>query len=435
MNPRYPDPSDFSPELVLKQKLKGRLLDLLELTPKTMPPTEKRATLEEALQRAIKQLPPDDPKQVPLILSPQDQQRLVREVYEEVVGLGPLDALIGDATISEIMVNSYKHIFVERNGKIERVAAQFRDEQHLMQVIERILQPVGRTVNESEPLCDASLPDGSRINVVIAPLVMNGPVMTIRRKVQDWSLSQLIASGMLSAEASEFLASCVRAKVNLIVSGATSTGKTTLVTALCTSIPSDERIISIENVPELDLPNRDNWIRMVAKSANVQGKGEIPLRELVKNALRMRPDRIILGEARGGEALDVVQAMQSGHDGFMTVLHANTASGALERLETLMLMSGLDISPSACRRQIAGAVDMVVHLGRFADGVRRVVSIAQVLANTEAIYQLEEVFAFDAQGYSSQGRLEGTCRYTGVRPKCLSKFALNNVVVPGWLMK
>jgi pilus assembly protein CpaF len=293
---------------------------------------------------------------------------------------------------------------------------------------------VGLTVNESNPLCDAMLADGSRINVIIPPLVLNGPVVTIRRKSRAWTVHDFVTVGALSEQAAQCLETCVKAKVNVVISGGTSTGKTTLVSILSTCIPSDERVITIENVAELELLGREHWIRLVAKAANLEGRGEIPLRALVKNALRMRPDRIILGEARGGEALDVVQAMHSGHDGFITVLHANTPRSALERLETLMLMSGLDLPPTACRMQIASAVDLVVHMGRFADGSRRIAAITQVLGTSQQEgYELEDLFTFDVEGFSSDGKLQGACRYTGARPKFLAKFRLNKVEVPAWL--
>ncbi|MBI3083223.1 MAG: CpaF family protein [Candidatus Omnitrophica bacterium] len=296
-----------------------------------------------------------------------------------------------------------------------------------------MLNPMGLAVNESNPLCDASLPDGSRINVIIPPLALNGPVVTIRRTLRKWEMQEYVALDSLDDQAAELLEACVRAKVNMAFSGGTSTGKTTLVAILSQYIPATERIITIENVPELELSGREHWIRLIAKAPNFEGRGEVLLRTLVKNALRMRPDRIILGEARGGEALDVVQAMHSGHDGFLTVLHANSPLAALERLQILMQMSGLDVPPAACRMQIANAVDLVIHMARFVDGSRRIETITQVLGATEGGFELEDLFTFESQGFSSNGQLQGKCRYTGVRPKFLRKFHLNNVPVPSWV--
>ena len=414
----------------LKIHLKARLVDLL-------PPANAGAAqgvdAGELTDQLRDMLGPILADLRGLALSAQDQDRLIHETLSEVLGFGPLDALLADETISEIMVNGPRDIFVERNGRIERVAATFTDAHHLMVAIERMLGGLGLTVTESSPVCDARLPDGSRINVIIPPLVLNGPVVTIRRKLRDWTMADYVAMGALSEQAAEFLEACVRARVNLVFSGATSTGKTTLVSVLSAAIPKGERLITIENVSELDLPGRDHWIRLVAKAANIEGKGEIPLRVLVKNALRMRPDRIILGEARGDEALDVVQAMHSGHDGFLTVLHANDATAALERLQMMMLMSGLEVPPSVCRSQIAGAVDLIIHMSRYADGSRRVAAITQVLGASDAGFLMEDVFVFEGGGFTSEGKLQGTCRYTGVVPKFLEKFALNNVPVPSWM--
>jgi len=413
-----------------KARLKMRLLDFLDGTPETHRTSAQRKVLEENLRQLFKALP--DEYALPKF-SPEEEESLLRDVIDDVIGLGPLDALRADPTITEIMVNGPHEIFVERNGRLQRVETAFRDAQHLMTVIERLLGEANLAVTESDPLCDASLPDGTRINVIIPPLVLNGPVVTIRTKSRTWTMGDYVTAGALSPEAAEFLQACVRAKVNLVVSGGTSTGKTTLVSILSNGIPADERIITIENVAELELPQREHWIRLVAKSANLEGRGEIPLRTLVKNALRMRPDRLILGEARGGEALDVVQAMHSGHDGVMTVLHANTPHAALERLQTLMLMSGLDLPPEACRVQIASAVDLVVHLGRYADGSRRLAAITQVLGTSQEGFALEDLFLFEVQGFAPDGRLSGTCRYTGAKPKFLSKFHLANVEVPSWV--
>lgn len=411
----------------IKTRLKVRLVSLIDGGTTTQRPNIPRKELEGSLRQTVKAFAEDNRS---LQLSAEEQERLIQEALNDVVGYGPLDALLADQTISEIMVNGPSEIFIERNGRLQRVDAKFNDTNHLMAVIERMLSSVNLTVNESTPICDASLPDGSRLNVIIPPLVLNGPVITIRRKLRDWTMDDYLKLEALDRPLAEFLEACVKAKVNFVISGGTSSGKTTLVSILTTFIPSDQRIITIENVSEFDLPGREHWIRLVGKTATLEGRGEIPLRALVKNALRMRPDRIVLGEARGGEALDVVQAMHSGHDGFMTVLHANSASAALERLETLMLMSGLEVPPSACRIQIASAVDLVVHVGRFADGSRRLSTVTQVLGATEGGFVMEDLFTFEATGFSSEGQLHGGWRYTGAKPKFLSKFLLNNVPVP-----
>ena len=416
----------------MKAKLKLRLLDLLDGLPNERETPARRKALEEQLRQAVKSGLPQGTQL--LHFTPEEQDRLVAETINEVVGYDVLDQLIADPTISEIMVNGPDEIYVERDGRLQRIPETFRDEHHLMAVIERMLGAVHLSVNEANPLCDASLPDGSRINVIIPPLALNGPVVTIRRKLRDWTMSEYLKLGVLSEQAAEFLEGCIKAKVNIVISGGTSTGKTTLLSILTAYIEPEQRIITIENVSELELTGRRHWIRLVAKLPNVENKGEIPLRTLVKNALRMRPDRILLGEARGGEALDVVQAMHSGHDGFVTVLHANSARAALERMETLMLMSGLDLPPAACRTQIASAVDLVIHVGRFVDGTRRIATISQVLgASPQEGFEMEDLFVFEAEGFTPEGQLQGGCRYTGAKLKCLEKFRLNNVPVPAWV--
>lgn len=368
-------------------------------------------------------------------LTPAEQERLITEVADEVVGTGPLETLLVEPDVSEIMINGPEQVYVERHGRLERTTVRFRDEAHLMAVIERLLSFSGVSVTGAEPCVDATLPDGSRLNVIIPPLVLNGPTVTIRKKLQRWGMEDFLRLESLSPQAAEFLAAGVKAKVNLVVSGGTSTGKTTLVSILSSFIPPDERLITIENVAELELPNHEHWVRLVARSPNIEGRGEIPLRTLVRNALRMRPDRIVLGEARGGEALDVVQAMNSGHDGVITVLHATSPQAALERLQTLMLMSDLDLPPQACQIQVARAVDLIVHLARFADGSRRVASIAQVTGPSGSGFAIEEVFAFEMKSFRDTGALEGALRYTGVRPNCLQKLQLNNVPIPEWVTR
>ena len=414
----------------VKGMLKARLVDVLTDLPAGGGASLERRGLEEHLHQALKTL--SEESLAPRLPAP-DERRLMQEVIDEVIGLGPLEPLLGDPTVTEVMVNGPRDLFVERNGSLQRVDARFRDANHLMTVIERMLGRVGRTVNEAEPICDASLEDGSRINVIIPPLVLEGPVVTIRRQLREWTMEEYVAGLALSEQAAEFLQACVKAKANVVISGGTSTGKTTLVSILSAFIPPHERIITIENVAELSLRNREHWIRVVSKAPNLEGRGEIPLRTLVRNALRMRPDRIILGEARGGEALDVVQAMHVGHEGVITVLHANSPQAALERLETLMLMSGLELPPQACRMQIASVVDLVIHMGRFTDGSRRIAAITQVLGASQEGFQLEDLFVFEVEGFSDGGQLRGTFRYTGARPKFLQKFQLNNVAVPGWM--
>jgi len=414
----------------IKARLKMRLADLLDGAPPGRHAPQQRQALEAELHQVVRDVT-DESRGVSL--SAEDERRLIHEAIQEVLGFDLLDALLADPTINEIMINGPSELFVERDGRLEPVPVAFRDANHLMSVLERMLASANVSVNEANPVCDASLPDGTRLNVIIPPLALNGPVVTIRRAAREWTMRDYLEKQALSPQVAEFLQGCVRAKVNVVISGGTSAGKTTLVTILSASIPEQERIVTIENVAELSLPGRRHWVRLVGRPPSLDGRGEIPLRVLVKNALRMRPDRIILGEARGGEALDVVQAMHSGHDGFITVLHANSGRAALERLETMMLMSGLDLPPAACRMQIASAVDLVVHIARFVDGSRRIATVTQVQGSAEEGFLMEDLFVFDGGGFTPEGRLLGSWRYTGVRPKFLGKFTLNNMPLPSWL--
>jgi len=363
-------------------------------------------------------------------LQADEQDCAIREVLEEIVGLGPLDALLADPEVSEVMVNGPDRIYVERHGKIERVNASFRDTQHLMGMIDRLLRDTGVTLTEAEPCVDASLPDGLRLNVIIPPLALSGPTLTIRKKLRPFTREDWISLEAFNPAVAQFLDACVKARVNIVVSGGTSSGKTTLVSILATSIPAEERLITIENVAELEFSEHEHWVRLVARPPNLEGRGEVSLRALVKNALRMRPDRIILGEARSGEALDVVQAMLTGHDGVITVLHASSCHAALERLETLMLMSGLDLSADVCRRQVASAVELVIQLSHFPDGSRRIENIVQVAGTKSDGFLLEELFTFRVRHVTEQGKIEGALEPTGMLPRFHRKFATHNIRLP-----
>ena len=385
----------------------------------------------EAVRSHVQQLVSAAQRERALAIDEPAQQRLVDEIANEIAGIGPLEPLLADPEITEIMVNGPREVYVEKRGRLERSPVQFEDANHLMLVIERMLDRVGLSVTKSEPCLDASLPDGTRLNIIIPPLVLNGPTLTLRKRSREWNLDALVAQASLTPQAAEFLKACIKAKINMVVSGGTSTGKTTIVSVLSSFIPQEERIITIENVAELELPKREHWIRLVGRSANMEGRGEISLRTLVRNALRMRPDRIILGESRGGEALDVVQAMHTGHEGVITVLHGNSPQAAMERLQTLMLMSGLELPPQACQMQIASAVDVIIHMARYADGSRRVAAIAHIESSHSGGFQLQELFTFDVKGYRADGTLDGALRYTGAHPKFSHKFQLHNVPMPG----
>lgn len=365
----------------------------------------------------------------------EQRQRLIRELTEEIVGIGPLESLLMDPEVTEIMVNGAQQVYAERQGSLQLTGVTFHDTAHLMAMIERLLDQAGVAVTESEPCVDASLSDGSRINVVLPPVSVSGPTVTIRKRLRQISAEELVSLGSISPQAATFLEVCVKSRVNMIVAGGTSTGKTTLVGILSAFIPPEERIITIENVAELELPHRPHWVRLVARLPNLEGRGEVSLRTLVKNALRMRPDRIILGEARGGEALDIVQAMQTGHEGVITVLHANSPEGALERLETLMLMSGLDMPLSACRHQVAQAVELIIQLSRFPDGSRRIERIVQVTGTKSAGFLTEDLFAVQVQAAGEGASAIGPLAPTGVLPRFTKKFIRHHQEVPAGLFQ
>lgn len=350
-----------------------------------------------------------------------------KEVLDEVLDRGPIGLLLKDRTVSEIMINGPEKVYVERDGHIQLTDIRFKNTDHLFQTIERLLDNVGKIVTESEPFVDARLPDGSRVNVIIPPLSLDGPVVTIRRTLSQFSLNDLVNLNTLSEEAANFLINCVKAKVNIVISGGTTTGKTTLLDTISQYIPQEERVITIEPTAELKL-KREHLVRLEAKPPNVEGKGEITIRDLVKNALRMRPDRIILGEARGGEALDMIQAMHTGHEGFITVIHANSPSDALERLQTLMMISGVDIPFYACRAQIASAIDLLIQLTRFPDGTRKISEITQVEGTDNMDrFITEQLFIFEIEGTSPEGKITGRMNTTGIAPRFMDKFKKYNI--------
>ncbi len=357
-------------------------------------------------------------------LSAADKAQLIQDVSDDILGYGPIDKLLRDEDVSEIMCNGPHQIYVERAGKLGTEDVGFADEEHLRRIIDKIVSQVGRRIDESSPLCDARLPDGSRVNAVIAPLAVGGPFLTIRKFAADpLQIDDLIRFGTLSVHAARFLQACIVGKLNVIVSGGTGTGKTTTLNVLSSFIPDGERIITVEDAKELQL-HQDHVLSLETRPPNVEGKGEVAIRDLVKNTLRMRPDRIVVGECRSGEALDMLQAMNTGHDGSLTTLHANTPRDALSRLETLVLMAGFDLPVRAIREQISSAVDVVVQLQRLRDGSRRITHITEVAGMEGEIITLQDVFTFDiGAGIDDNGKFIGELKPTGVRPKFTEKLA------------
>jgi pilus assembly protein CpaF len=359
-------------------------------------------------------------------LTADERARLVQEITDEVLGYGPLEPLLRDETVTEIMVNGPEHVFVERGGRVEPAAARFAGDAHLRRIIDKIVSEVGRRVDEASPMVDARLPDGSRVNAIIPPLSLCGPALTIRKFARDpFRLDNLVGLGMLTPQAASFLSACVRGKLNVLISGGTGVGKTTLLNALSAFVPPDERIVTIEDAAELRL-QQPHVLPLESRPPNVEGRGEVRIRELVRNALRMRPDRLIVGEVRGGETLDMLQAMNTGHDGSMTTIHANSPREALSRLETLVLTAGVDVPLRAVREQMAGAFDLVVHVVRLVDGSRRVSRITEVLGMEGDVVTLQDVFAARAAG--PEELLEPVA-YTGLQPQFLPKLAAHGVAL------
>ena len=405
----------------LKERIQDRLISELDPSMDLSRTEEVRRTIETMYDQFL--------MQEGLVLSRAERQRLFDQIVAEILGYGPLEPLLRDDTITEIMVNGPNRIYIERNGKIEPVNATFESEEHLMRIIDRIVSPLGRRIDESSPMVDARLPDGSRVNAIIPPLALNGPTLTIRKFARKpLTVEDLIRFGSITPEAIEFLKACVIARLNIIVSGGTGSGKTTLLNILSGFIPGDERIITIENAAELQL-RQEHVVTLESRPPNIEGKGEVTIRDLVINSLRMRPDRIVVGECRGGEALDMLQAMNTGHDGSLTTLHANSPRDALARLETMCLMAGMDLPVRAIREQIASAVDLIIHQERMRDGSRKVVQITEVQGMEGDVIVLSDIFQFEQQGIEN-GRVIGRLKPTGIRPKFIEKIEAANIHLP-----
>jgi pilus assembly protein CpaF len=365
-----------------------------------------------------------------LPLSTAERDRLVGEVHHELFGLGPLEPLLADPTISDILVNSYSSIYIERRGKLEKTVISFKDDEHLRRVIERIVSTVGRRIDEAQPMVDARLPDGSRVNAIIPPLALDGPVLSIRRFGTDpLRMHALIENGALTKEIAILFEMCVRARLNIIISGGTGAGKTTLLNALSAFIPPDERIVTIEDSAELQM-QQPHVVRLETRPPNIEGRGEVTQRDLVRNTLRMRPDRIVIGEVRGGEAIDMLQAMNTGHDGSLTTIHANTTRDALARLETMVQMTGMRLSDRAMRQQIASAVNLVVQVARLTDGTRRIVSISEITGMEGETIAMQEIFQFERTGVDGTGKVIGRFRTTGIRPRFAERLKQYGMQLP-----
>ena len=413
----------------MKRRVRDALLEELgpRLYQKTKP-EELKATVMENLDNAL--------EKAGVQVSLTQRAKFAAEVAADLLGYGPLEELLADPTLTEIMCNAYDDVYVERNGKLERVSTVFSDEAHLRQIIEKIVATIGRRIDESSPMVDARLPDGSRVNAIIPPVAVHSPVLTIRRFPADpYGMKDLINFGSITLDAAMFLEACVRGKLNILVSGGTGTGKTTMLNVLTEFVPEDERIVTIEDAAEIRL-KQPHVITLESRPANIEGAGQITIRDLVRNALRMRPDRIVVGEVRGGEALDMLQAMNTGHEGSLTTIHCNSPRDGLARMETMVLMAGYDLPLRAIRSQIASAVDIIIHIDRFGDGSRRVTHISEVQGMEGDVITLQDIFRFNfAEGGTQSARSAGRLRPTGLRPKVVEKLHEAGVSVPPKLFR
>ena len=405
----------------LKTRVQNKLLAEIDPSMDVSRTDEVRRTILDLFEQIL--------SEENIVLSRPERARLFEQIAAEILGLGPLQTLLEDDTITEIMVNGPKNIYIERKGKLHRVPITFESNDHVMRIIDRIVAPLGRRIDESSPYVDARLQDGSRVNAVIPPISLVGPVLTIRKFSKNpISIDQLIQFGSISTEAVQFLKACVEARLNIIISGGTGSGKTTLLNVLSGFIPNDERILTIENAAELQL-RQEHVVTLESRPPNIEGRGEITIRDLVINALRMRPERIIVGECRGGETLDMLQAMNTGHDGSMTTAHANTPRDAISRIETMCLMAGMDLPVRAIREQIAGAVDVICQQERMRDGTRKVTSITEVSGMEGDVITMTDIFTFEPTG-TEEGRIIGRIRPTGLRPKFMDKIEAAGIHLP-----
>jgi len=420
----------LSPEVYneLKLEVQNRLLEKLdtEQLRRINDEESKKDFIRDAIEKVLITIGSERE----LSYSSVHHKRLVQEVLNEVIGLGPIEDLIQDDDVSEIMVNGPNQIFVERSGRLSLSDKEFRDDEHVMQIIDKIVAPLGRRCDESYPTVDARLKDGSRVNCIIPPLALNGPIVTIRKfSKKPLTVKDLVHYGTITQEMADFVAACVKIGLNIVVSGGTGSGKTTTLNLLSSFIPADERIITVEDAAELQL-RQEHVLSLETRPASIEGEGAIQIRDLVKNCLRMRPDRIVVGECRGGEALDMLQAMNTGHDGSMTTAHANTPRDAIARLETMVLMAGMDLPVKAIRTQIASAVDLIIQQSRLRDGSRKIIAITEVVGMEGDIITLSDIFIFDQTGVDDEGKILGKLKPTGLRPHFMDRFKDEGIVLP-----
>jgi len=405
----------------LKTRVQNRLLSELDPSMDITKVNEVRSTIQDLFEQVL--------AEENIVLSRPERQRLFEQISAEILGYGPIQPLLEDDTVTEVMVNGAKNIYIERAGKIIRIPVAFESDEHVMRVIDRIVAPLGRRIDESSPYVDARLPDGSRVNAIIPPISLVGPVLTVRKFARNpITLEQLIEFGTVTPEALQFLKACVESRLNLIISGGTGSGKTTLLNILSQFIPADERIVTVENAAELQL-RQEHVVTLESRPPNIEGRGEVTIRQLVINCLRMRPDRIIVGEIRDEAALDMLQAMNTGHDGSMTTAHSNSPRDSLARLETMVMMAGMELPVRAIREQVSSAIDLIIHQERMRDGTRKVVNITEVSGMEGDVITMTDIFVFEQSGFEG-GKIIGRLRPTGLRPKFMDKIEASGIHLP-----
>ncbi len=417
------DDSREDPYKSLKIKIFDKVVEEVTISQED---DDNMQVIEEEIRKIVNDVIESEAK----YLTRNERNLIARDVINETIGFGPITPLLNDPEINEVMVNGPDQVYVERHGRLELSDITFRDNNHIFHIIERIVAPLGRRIDESSPMVDARLPNGSRVNIIIPPLALNGPTITIRKfSDKPYTVNDLIRFGTLTAEVAQFLKACVEARLNIIVSGGTGSGKTTTLNVISSFIPSDERIVTIEDAAELQL-KQDHIVRLETRPPNVEGKGAVTIRDLVRNSLRMRPDRIVVGEVRSGEALDMLQAMNTGHDGSLTTAHANSPRDILSRLETMVLMSGMELPVKAIREQISSAIDLIVQQTRLKDGTRKVTYITEVSGMEGEVITLQDIFVYQEEGRDNMGRAAGRLLPTGLKPSFMDKLAKTSVVLP-----
>ncbi|PWB55140.1 MAG: type II secretion system protein E [Anaerolineales bacterium] len=405
----------------LKTRVQNRLLAEIDPSMDISHTSEVRSTIQDLFEQVL--------AEENIVLSRPERQRLFEQISAEILGYGPIQTLLEDDTITEVMVNGAKNIYIERAGKIIRVPVAFESDEHVLRIIDRIVAPLGRRIDESSPYVDARLPDGSRVNAVIPPISLVGPVLTVRKFAKNpITLEQLIEYGTITPEALQFLKACVESKLNMVISGGTGSGKTTLLNILSQFIPGDERIVTVENAAELQL-RQEHVVTLESRPPNIEGRGEVTIRQLVINCLRMRPDRIIVGEIRDEAALDMLQAMNTGHDGSMTTAHSNSPRDTLARMETMVMMAGMELPVRAIREQVSSAINLIIHEERLRDGTRKVVNITEVSGMEGDVITMTDIFVFEQSGFEG-GKIIGRLRPTGLRPKFMDKIEASGIHLP-----